>query len=201
MVTRALLASFLTVGLVLVAVFTVLSLDVRERVRRSVAANLAAAQGVFTRVEARRAQDMRATVATLAENPTLKAALDTWLTERGGAGQDATNELLDTVQVEVNKIAERVSADVLAVADRKGAIIAAAGRMAADWRNGVAIAVPGHDDATSDRTLTVADAVYRVVSVPLQIDDAVIGSLELGTALDSRYARELADLSRGQAAR
>lgn len=86
MVTRALPTSFLTVALVLAAVFTVLSLDVRERVRQSVAANLAVAQEVFTRVEALRAQDMRATVATLAENPTLKAALDTWLTERGGAG-------------------------------------------------------------------------------------------------------------------
>jgi putative nucleotidyltransferase with HDIG domain len=36
--------------------------------------------------------------------------------------------------------------------------------------------------------------------VPLQLGEAVIGSLELGTALDNHYARELADLSRGQAA-
>jgi putative nucleotidyltransferase with HDIG domain len=42
--------------------------------------------------------------------------------------------------------------------------------------------------------------VYHVVSVPLQVGDATVGSLELGTALDARYARELADLSRGDAA-
>ncbi len=157
MVTRALLASFLTVALVLVAVFTVLSLDVRERVRQSVAANLAAAQEVFTRVEARRQQDLRATVATLAENPTLKAALDTWLTERGGAGQDATDELLATVQREANKIADRVSADVLAVADRKGSIIASGGRMASAWPKGVAIAGSGNDNSKADRTVSLSD--------------------------------------------
>jgi hypothetical protein len=48
----------------------VLSLRVRDQVRQSVADNLASAQQVFTRVEARRQQDMRASVATLAENPT-----------------------------------------------------------------------------------------------------------------------------------
>ncbi|MDO8677421.1 MAG: HD domain-containing protein [Acidobacteriota bacterium] len=58
----------------------------------------------------------------------------------------------------------------------------------------------GSDNSTSDRPVTVADGVYRVVSVPLQLVDAVIGSLELGTALDRSYARELAELSRGHAA-
>ena len=57
-------------------------------------------------------------------------------------------------------------------------------RMASAWRKGVAIAGPGSDNSTSDRTVPVADGVYRVVSVPLQVGDAVIGSLELGTALD-----------------
>src|SRR5687767_10887062 len=98
LITRALVASFLTVALVLGAVFTVLSLRVRDQVRQSVADNLASAQQVFTRVEARRQQDMRATVATLAESPTLKAALDTWLTERGTANDATSQELVETVQ-------------------------------------------------------------------------------------------------------
>jgi len=46
----------------------------------------------------------------------------------------------------------------------------------------------------------VGSGMYHVVSVPLQLGDATVGSLELGTALDSRYARELAELSRGDAA-
>jgi putative nucleotidyltransferase with HDIG domain len=199
-VTRALVLSFLTVGLVLGAVFTVLSVGVRDQVRRSVADNLATAQQVFIRVEARRQQDLRATVATLAENPTLKAALDTWLAERAGASAITTDGLLATVQREVDKIADRVSADVLAVADGRGVVLASGGRQASSWPRG---SVTGNS-GTADRVAVAGTGAYRVVyrmlSVPLQIGDATIGSLELGTALDDAYASELAQLSRGHAA-
>jgi putative nucleotidyltransferase with HDIG domain len=200
MVTRALLTSFLTVALVLGAVFTVLSVDVRDRVRRSVAANLAAAQDVFTRVEARRQRDLRATVSTIAENPTLKAALDTWLTERAGATPRAADELVETVRREATKIADRVSADVLAITDLEGTIIVSGGRLAAAWPKGAALEAGRDSEVVIDRAITIGDGVFRVVSVPLLLGDARIGSLEMGTALDARYARELADLSRGQAA-
>lgn len=202
-VTRALVLSFLTVALVLGAVFTVLSVGVRDQVRRSVADNLAMAQQVFTRVEARRQQDLRATVATLAENPTLKAALDTWLAERAGASAVTTDGLLATVQREVDKIADRVSADVLAVADGKGVVLASGGRQASSWPRGAVVGTAG-DAGAADRVVVAGTGAYRVVyrmlSVPLQYGDATIGSLELGTALDDAYAGEVAQLSRGHAA-
>ncbi len=106
LLTRALVTSFITVAIVLAAVFAVLSLRVRDQVRQAVADNLASAQQVFTRVEARRQQDLRASVATLAENPTLKAALDTWVTERASANEQTSKELLATVQREADKIAD-----------------------------------------------------------------------------------------------
>jgi putative nucleotidyltransferase with HDIG domain len=201
LLTRALVTSFLTVALVLGAVFAVLSLRVRDQVRQAVADNLASAQQVFTRIEARRRQDMRASVATLAESPTLKAALDTWLTERGNANESTSTELLATVQREANKIAERVGADVLAVADASRRVVASGGRLAASWPRGVVLGNAA-DAATSpaDRAVLVGSGMYHVVSVPLQLGEAPIGSLELGTALDAGYARELADLSRGEAA-
>ena len=200
LVTRALVTSFLTVALVLAAVFAVLSLRVRDQVRQSVADNLASAQQVFSRVEARRQLDMRAAVAALAENPTLKAALDTWLTERATANERTSNELLSTVQREANKIAERFSADVLAVADGSRQVVASGGRLAASWPRGVVIGRPTDTNAPVDRAVSVGSGMYHVMSVPLQLGEATIGSLELGTALDGNYARELADLFRGDAA-
>jgi putative nucleotidyltransferase with HDIG domain len=199
MVTRTLVTSFLTVAVVLVAVFTVLSLRVREQVRQSVAANLASAQQVFMLVEARRQQDMRAAVATLAESPTLKAALDIWLTERATATAQSEKELLATMQRETDKIAGRFAADVLAVADAEGRIVTSSGRLAHSWSRGQQL---GRREvaAISDRSALVANAMYHVISVPLQLGEATIGSLELGTALDADYARELAELSRGEAA-
>lgn len=200
LLTRALVTSFLTVAIVLGAVFAVLSLRVRDQVRQAVADNLASAQQVFTRVEARRQQDMRASVATLAENPTLKAALDTWLTERSSANEQTSAELLATVQREADKIANRISADVLAVADGNRRVVASGGKLAASWPRGVVIGVASEANTPSDRAVAVGSGVYHVVSVPLQLGEATVGSLELGTALDARYARELADLSRGDAA-
>ena len=200
LLTRALVTSFLTVALLLGAVFGVLSLQVRDQVRQSVADNLASAQQVFTKVEARRQQDMRASVAVLAENPTLKAALDTWLTERTAANEETSQELLATVQREANKIAERVGADVLAVADGSRRVVAAGGKFASSWPRGAVIGTATDDSSPRDHAVSVGSGMYHVVSVPLQLAEAPIGSLELGTALDARYARELADLSRGHAA-
>ena len=142
LVTRALVTSFLTVALVLGAVFGVLSLRVRDQVRQSVADNLASAQQVFTRVEARRQQDLRASVATLAENPTLKAALDTWLSEKKSANEKTSAELLATVQIETNKIASRIAADVLAVADGSQRVVASGGRLASAWPRASSLAMP-----------------------------------------------------------
>lgn len=202
-ITRALVLSFLTVALVLGAVFAVLSVGVRDQVRRAVVDNLATAQQVFTQVEARRQQDLRATVATLAENPTLKAALDTWLAERAGASATTTDELLATVQREVDKIADRVSAGVLAVADHTGVVVASGGRQATSWPRGSLVG-SARAGGASDRVVAAGTGdnrvVFRMLSVPLQFGDTTIGSLELGTALDEAYAGELAQLSRGHAA-
>jgi putative nucleotidyltransferase with HDIG domain len=200
LITRVLVTSFLMVALVLGAVFAVLSFRVRDQVRQSVADNLASAQQVFRRVEARRQQDLRASVATLAESPTLKAALDTWLTERSTADERTSAELLATVQNEAKKIAGRVGADVLAVADSSRRIVASSGRLASSWPAGVKIGESIDNTTPSDRAITIGNGVYHVVAVPLQLGEATIGSLELGTALDAQYARELADLSRGHAA-
>jgi putative nucleotidyltransferase with HDIG domain len=199
LVTRALLASFLTVALVLGAVFLVISVDVRDRVRQSVAENLSTAQQIFTRVEARRQQEQRATVSTLAENPTLKAALDTWLSERRGASQPTLDELLSTVQREADKLVDRVSADVLAITDIDGLVVASAGPLASVWPRGSKMGLPADGSAT-EQVVTAGGRVFRVASVGLQFQDAAIGALQLGTVLDVSYARELATLSRGQAA-
>jgi putative nucleotidyltransferase with HDIG domain len=197
-VVRAIVASFFTVTLVLGIVLVVISIDVRGRVRRSVADNLASAQEMFSSLEARRQREALATVATLAENPTLKAALDTWLTERQAAGTEA-DELLATVQNEAEKIADRIPSDVLAITDPDGRVIASAGPRSASFPRGARLAAVPESEAT---TLAIArdGMVFRVSSVMLELQDASVGSLRLGTALSSSSAHDIALLSRGEAA-
>jgi hypothetical protein len=142
LVTRALIASFLTVAVILGVVFVLVTFEVRQRVRNSAAENLDAAQRVFAQVESSRAQDILATVSSLAENPTLKAALDTWQTERR-AGGVSIGDAVATVQNEVRKIAASVKADVLAVVDARGLVVASAGPKSAAFTPGAAIRVQG----------------------------------------------------------
>jgi putative nucleotidyltransferase with HDIG domain len=199
LVTRALVASFLTVAFVLGTVFALLSLDIRNRIRQSVADNLDAAQQAFAQVEARLERERLATVSTLAENPTLKAALDTWQTERrsGGVGP----QLVETVRNEVEKIHRRVHADVLAIVDARGEIVVSTGRHAPAWRAGERVAESGSNgDAPADAVVVRREQVFRVRSVPLVLGDAVIGSLQLGTAIDAAFASELATLARAHSA-
>ena len=102
-------------------------------------------------------------------------------------------------------MAERVAADVLAVADAEGRIVASSGRLAASWPRGVIVEGRTSATAATDRSAGVGSGVYHVVSVPLQLGEATIGSLELGTALDGALrarargpvARTCRDLSRG----
>ena len=196
LVTRALLTSCLTVALVLVAVFALVSMDTRTRMRDAVAANLDAGQQLVARVEGRLEQERLTAVSTLAENPTLKAALDTWQSERNAGGQVA-RELTATVEREAQKIAARVSADVLAVTDVAGNVIVSAGPRAADLAAGTTLPDAGAARrARTDSVTTLGDTAFRMKGVPLSLGDAVIGSLELGTALDQSYAQELAALAR-----
>jgi putative nucleotidyltransferase with HDIG domain len=93
-----------------------------------------------------------------------------------------------------------VGSDVLAVADSSRHIVASSGKLAGSWPRGTGIGDASDNISPSDRVVTVGHGMYHVVSVPLQLGEATIGSLDLGTALDAQYARELADLSRGEAA-
>jgi putative nucleotidyltransferase with HDIG domain len=200
LVARALLASFLTVALILLAVFVLVSVEVRQRVRQSVEENLDAAQETFAQMESRREQEMRMTVATLAENPTLKAALDTWQAERR-AGGAFVGEAISTVQNEVRKIAVNVSADALVVLDASGAVIASAGSHATAFAPGTVMRAPNAPAAMGRDTVVVTPTgPFRVMEVPLELVNATIGSLELGTALDDAYARQMARLARAHSA-
>ena len=73
--------TFITVAIILSIVFIVLIVDARDRMRTAETTKLEASARIFTAFEARRDRDQLATTATLAENPTLKAAFDTYTTE------------------------------------------------------------------------------------------------------------------------
>src|SRR5688572_449836 len=96
-VVRTTIATLLMVAVVLTAVFVSVTINVRERVRSSVTDKLDAGQRMLFALEQRRAREMAIQVSTLAENPTLKAALDTYHSERDPSSAAYRGEMLATI--------------------------------------------------------------------------------------------------------
>lgn len=185
-------ATFAMVASVLTAVFVLVIWNVRSQVRGTVASKLEAGQRMLSALEQRRAGEFQAQVATLAENPTLKAAMDTYRAEQATV-MAPRHELLATIGRELDKIAERIHPDVLAVSDASGTVLATAGRRRSDWPTHVDPRV--HRGGTGEEFATIGSVVYRLASAPIAFQDAPLGTLEFATALDEEYARELSVLS------
>ena len=140
-------------------------------------------------------------VATLAENPTLKAAVDTYQAEHGTANAAFRREMLATIDRELDKLAARIGPDVLAVTDPSGVVLAVAGRRGRRLAGAVASAARART-APAPPTSRCRPGVFQFASAPLTLQDTEIGSLQLAVALDGRYAEGARDaLGRGHAHR
>jgi len=197
LVARTLTAAFGTAVVILSIVFAVLMVDARNRVRAAETEKLGVAGRVFTALEARRRQDQLATIATIAENPTLKAALDTYFTERQFGGMPAAQEqaLRDTVILEAEKLAALTRADALAILDSGGSVFASAGPSRDRWRQGEQVALPIGGPSTFYDIVSLPAGAFRIAGAALRFDDRDIGALIIGTSLDANYARELSNLA------
>ena len=192
-VVRTTIATLLMVAVVLTAVFVSVTINVRERVRSSVTDKLDAGQRMLFALEQRRAREMAIQVSTLAENPTLKAALDTYQSERDPASAAYRAEMLTTIERELDKLADRIDPDIVAVTDQSGRVLAAAGRRKTEWP--VHTVIRPNVDNDGDAYVAVPSGVFQFASAAVVLQDAWIGTLQLAKALDGRYAQELSALS------
>jgi putative nucleotidyltransferase with HDIG domain len=183
-----------TVAVILTVVFMVITLDVRNRVRASEVEKLRVSENVFTALETKRQQDQVSAMATLAENPTLQAALDTSFTERRFTGS-SDEQLRATVRGEVIKLAMQTPVDVLAIVESDGRIFTSAGAGAARWPVGEKLDVPVASSPTFQTIAVLRAGAFRVTGARLTFGDRVIGALIAGTNLDANYAQELSNLS------
>ena len=191
LVARTTLVTFAVVACVLSAVLVAVIFNQREYVRASVVEQLEAGQRMLWALEHRRARELSAQVATLAENPTLKAAIDTYRSELKAPNAESRPELLATIEKELIKIADRTQPDVLAVRSSAGDLLAAAGTHRGDWMAEAAHLRSG----PSDQFATLPSGVFRIASASIAFQDVELGRLELATALDETYAKELSVLS------
>ena len=200
LLVKTLAVTFSMVAALLVLVFLVVYVTVREQVRQVVTANLESSQRLVSAVETRRQGELRAQAENLVENPTLKAALDTYAAEAPGGDSAVRGQLLTMIDIELGKVAARFDSDAIVLVDARGLTIASAGRLADRWPVGRRVAFTGESEADTpqlDGVVQASAATFRLVAVPLVLEDATgIGTLYLATSLDQRYAQALKDLSR-----
>jgi putative nucleotidyltransferase with HDIG domain len=193
-VVRTLLVTVLTVAFVLSAALLAVTFSGHELVRAGVADRLERSQRLLAALEERRGHELHVQAATLAESPTLKAALDTFQTELRTTSAEGRQELVATVARELDKFAARINPDVLAVRDQNGALLAVAGRRGHDWAETRGTGATDGDNGNAT-FVTAPAGVFRVAGVPVALQGIQIGTLELASALDDRYAQELSNLA------
>jgi len=200
LLVRTLAVILATVALLLVAVFVVVFVSVRDQVRQSVTSDLESSQRIYAAVENRRQRELQTQAATLAENPTLKAAIDTYAAEAPTASESRRSFWLTTINNELDKVAARIEADAMILADTHQITLAAVGRLGDRWPRGRPIGLAGKGPGTLDGVVRAGTMVFRVVSVPLQLSDTPIATLYLATSLDQQYAEELQTLANARTA-
>jgi putative nucleotidyltransferase with HDIG domain len=194
LVARTVTVTFAMVAVILTVVFVVITLDARDRVRAAETDKLRVSENVFSALETKRQQDQVAAMITLAENPTLKAALDTYFTERRFSGS-SDEQLRATVMGQTAKLAMQTPADVLAVVETDGKIFTSAGPAAGRWPAGTKVDIPGGTQPAFQSVAVLPAGAFRVTGARLMFGDRPIGTLVAGTSLDANYAQELSNLS------
>jgi putative nucleotidyltransferase with HDIG domain len=182
--------SFAVTACVLGAVFVVLTWQTRERLTRAVADGLEQGQRRFAYLQLRRQREHVLQAIALAENPTLKAALDTYNSERSVG---TPSELLTpTIASELEKLQQLLGIGALSVLDVKGVILASTGPHQADWPAGERLL--DRADITggpSEAAVVRGSKVFLATRVPMTLGDDVIGAFVLAEPLDDAYAEEL----------
>jgi putative nucleotidyltransferase with HDIG domain len=197
LVVKTLAVTFITVFVLLVIVFVVVTVSVSDQVRASVTANLESSQRMFAALETRRQRELVAQASTIAENPTLKAALDTYQTEARTSSEPVKAQLLATIDGELKKVAASIESDAVVLVDMHQTTLASAGRLGERFPRGRPVALSvAKDGNTFDGIARLGTSAFRVVAVPLQFGDGTtVGTLYLATSLDAAYAEELARLA------
>jgi putative nucleotidyltransferase with HDIG domain len=183
--------SFGVTAAVLAAVFLVLSWQTRARLTRAIVSNQEASQRRFAELASQRQREQRLLASTLAENPTLKAAIDTYHAESAHHGTSL--DLVNTIGHELGKLQRTLRAPAMSVTDVDGRVLASVGPSAADWRAGSRL--PVREDVPEEPIETViarGTRVYLATVVPLMLGDDRVGDVYLASPLDGSYARELA---------
>jgi putative nucleotidyltransferase with HDIG domain len=187
------------IGCVIVGVFTLFSWQTNARLTQSVVENMEASQLRFANIDARRRRENMLQAIALAENPTLKAAVDTHYSERGN--EQELGQLRSTIETELAKLQQLMAVPALSVTDVRGIVLASAGPAKADWPAGARVNLRVQKDGAPVETVVIRNGhPYVATAVPLVLGRDVIGEFFWASPLDDAYAVNLSGEARADIA-
>src|SRR5262245_45081056 len=199
LLVKVLCFAFAVIGCVIVAVFVLFSWQTNARLTRTVVENMEACQLRFAGIDARLRREHTLQAMALAENPTLKAAVDTYYSERGN--EHELGQLRSTIETELTKLQQIMAVPALSVTDVRGIVLASAGPNRADWPAGARVSLRVAENGEPVETIVLRDGhPYVATAVPLVLGRDVVGEFFLASPLDDAYALNLAGEARADIA-
>src|SRR4030095_4223771 len=128
--------------------------------------------------ESERQHEAALQTTVLTENPTLKAALDTYQSEIALQRDDTReSQVLATVDHEVTKLAGLLQVDVVSVVGADGRVIASAGPRAAAWARQHVTLGDAVESTAFETVVSLGPQTFRTTVAPLQLGGEWIGNL------------------------
>jgi signal transduction histidine kinase/ActR/RegA family two-component response regulator len=206
---RLILFETLLIALVVGGAFLALSMEIRTTTQRVFVTELRRSQAEILNLQTRSLEQLVWTSSVITENPTLRAAMETYRLESASGGGWRT-ELLATVQRETEKIAAGLGKDLLIVTDDRGRVLAASERHGARPPVGAdllllpvvhrALDSSLPTDASNFGVAEVAGGYFQIGCVPIVLQGVPIGTLILGERLDDAFLRRLRESFGGEIA-
>ncbi len=191
--------SFLIVA-VISGSFLLVNRVVKHQIRDRLVRDLERSQLTLEQVQNNRLHELVAYSTIASESSTLKAAIETYQTERTGR-QDFLQQLKRTVDNEARKLFSVLSTDVLVITSNTAEVIALQGIPSAqDPGNLNLTGQPSLVNSLSNNPVSFEqaasiwrfnDKVYRIVSVPILLQDIVVGTLSSGFEISPELVRSI----------
>jgi len=198
--TKAILLSIALTTLVITAVFVTLSIEIRNETKQLLQDVLNRSERQVLSIKEDKLSQLLWVSSQVANNPTLRAAMETYRLESASSIQ-VRKELLATVQNELDKIWTGLAHDLLFVTDDMGRVLAANGPLNSRPKLSEDLsAKPALEHALNplaeigDQNFGVVDLQgqhYFIGTSPIDLQGYVIGTLTLGDRIDSSFLPNL----------
>ena len=205
--TKAMIVSVAITTVIILAVFVNLSIEIRNETETFLRSALKGSERQVLRMREEHFADLMWVNSQVSANPTLRAALETYRME-SDESDTFRDELLATLQNELDKIWNGLRHDLLFVTDQQGKILAANSISSVSVTANKSMAQHPVVQTALDPSIRPGLENFGVVEIdgqwfflgssPIVLQGYIIGTLAIGNQVGSRLLPELRDIFGGE---